>query len=402
MFGGLGLAALKWSALSGLGKVALVGGVIAAVPLSTMQLGAVSALVVANQPTSVSATVARVVDGDTIHVTVGGANRTVRLLNIDSPETVDPNRPVGCLGPEASAKLAELLPVGSAVTLEYDVRRTDKYGRDLAGVTRPGQEMANVAMVRSGLAVPYDDTSNKKFYPPVLAAAKSAQASAVGLFASDQECTLAHEIAQLEKQQAELTALPAAVVETDIDAIDAKAVAVGVTAAALLERITKKATFEVSGLPTSTLTSYRGSIETIATSATSLRSSLASKRAALKAEAEAARVAAEAAAKAQAEAAAKAQAEAAAAAAAAAAEEQRRADEAAAADAARKAAAKPQPFVGGGATNPEPAPEAPSGGSVYYKNCAAARAAGAAPVRVGQPGYGSHLDRDGDGIGCER
>lgn len=42
-----------------------------------------------------------------------------------------------------------------------------------------------------------------------------------------------------------------------------------------------------------------------------------------------------------------------------------------------------------------------SGGSVYYKNCSAARAAGAAPVRVGDPGYASHLDRDSDGVGCE-
>lgn len=40
-------------------------------------------------------------------------------------------------------------------------------------------------------------------------------------------------------------------------------------------------------------------------------------------------------------------------------------------------------------------------GQVYYPNCAAARAAGAAPVRRGQPGYGTHLDRDRDGIGCE-
>lgn len=36
-----------------------------------------------------------------------------------------------------------------------------------------------------------------------------------------------------------------------------------------------------------------------------------------------------------------------------------------------------------------------------YRNCAAARAAGAAPVYSGQPGYGIHLDRDRDGIGCE-
>ncbi len=49
----------------------------------------------------------------------------------------------------------------------------------------------------------------------------------------------------------------------------------------------------------------------------------------------------------------------------------------------------------------EPAPAAPAPGSAYYKNCDAARAAGAAPVRTGDAGYGQHLDRDGDGVGCE-
>ena len=39
---------------------------------------------------------------------------------------------------------------------------------------------------------------------------------------------------------------------------------------------------------------------------------------------------------------------------------------------------------------------------VYYKNCAEARAAGAAPIRRGQPGYRAALDRDGDGVACER
>lgn len=57
---------------------------------------------------------------------------------------------------------------------------------------------------------------------------------------------------------------------------------------------------------------------------------------------------------------------------------------------------------------PEPDPTTASsnqnedgGSSVHYKNCDAARAAGAAPVYRGQAGYGRHLDRDGDGIGCE-
>lgn len=54
------------------------------------------------------------------------------------------------------------------------------------------------------------------------------------------------------------------------------------------------------------------------------------------------------------------------------------------------------------AGTPRAAPlPAPGSTSVSYPNCAAARAAGAAPVRVGQPGYGRHLDRDGDGVGCE-
>ena len=53
-------------------------------------------------------------------------------------------------------------------------------------------------------------------------------------------------------------------------------------------------------------------------------------------------------------------------------------------------------------TPPAAEAEAPrSSTSVSYKNCTAAREAGAAPVRRGDPGYGSHLDRDGDGIGCE-
>jgi hypothetical protein len=41
------------------------------------------------------------------------------------------------------------------------------------------------------------------------------------------------------------------------------------------------------------------------------------------------------------------------------------------------------------------------GSTSSYRNCSAARAAGAAPVRVGEAGYGRHLDRDGDGVGCE-
>lgn len=59
---------------------------------------------------------------------------------------------------------------------------------------------------------------------------------------------------------------------------------------------------------------------------------------------------------------------------------------------------------GSGASQPSSFPSSSRGvrgGPTYYANCAAARAAGAAPVRRGQPGYGPHLDRDNDGVGCE-
>ena len=50
---------------------------------------------------------------------------------------------------------------------------------------------------------------------------------------------------------------------------------------------------------------------------------------------------------------------------------------------------------------PVPAPTPEPAASVYFANCAAARAAGAAPVRTGDPGYSRKLDRDGDGVGCQ-
>ncbi|KRF34673.1 excalibur calcium-binding domain-containing protein [Nocardioides sp. Soil805] len=48
-----------------------------------------------------------------------------------------------------------------------------------------------------------------------------------------------------------------------------------------------------------------------------------------------------------------------------------------------------------------PAPAVVGGGSTYFENCDAARSPGAAPVHLGDPGYGTHLDRDGDGTACE-
>lgn len=55
----------------------------------------------------------------------------------------------------------------------------------------------------------------------------------------------------------------------------------------------------------------------------------------------------------------------------------------------------------GSAAGSNSAPKKAPRGDVYFQNCAAARAAGAAPVRAGDPGYSTRLDRDRDGVGCE-
>ncbi|MCU1562110.1 MAG: hypothetical protein JWN05_489 [Arthrobacter sp.] len=60
-----------------------------------------------------------------------------------------------------------------------------------------------------------------------------------------------------------------------------------------------------------------------------------------------------------------------------------------------------QPAAPASAPAPVPAQLAPVPAAAYYANCAAVRAGGASPLRVGQPGYSSKLDRDGDGVGCE-
>ncbi|MEV4946072.1 excalibur calcium-binding domain-containing protein [Streptomyces sp. NPDC053755] len=61
-----------------------------------------------------------------------------------------------------------------------------------------------------------------------------------------------------------------------------------------------------------------------------------------------------------------------------------------------------EPYSGGGSSGGgSGGSDGGGGGGAYYANCSAARAAGAAPVRRGDPGYGPHLDRDGDGVACE-
>lgn len=208
-----------------------------------------AAAVDAGLPAGEDATVGRVVDGDTLEMSDG---TTVRLIGVDTPETKDPSRPVGCYGPEASAYTEERFPPGTRVRLVYDVERTDRYGRDLVYLYRAEDGMfLNERLVLDGFA---------------------------------QVATFPPNVAHVE----DFTA--------------------GQTAAREAGR----------GLWGPVCAAPATTVAPVVTSAPA----------------------------------------------------------------------------------PAPAVRAPSVGGAF-ENCTAAREAGAAPVRRGQPGYGPNLDRDGDGIGCE-
>ena len=97
--------------------------------------------------------VVRPVDGDTIVVDIDGRRGAVRLIGIDTPESVAQDRPVECFGPEAKARTAELLPAGTLVRLERDVEARDRYDRLLAYVIRDDDDVfVNRLLVEEGFA----------------------------------------------------------------------------------------------------------------------------------------------------------------------------------------------------------------------------------------------------------
>jgi micrococcal nuclease len=128
-------------------------------------------------------TIARVVDGDT--VVLSGGER-VRFIGIDTPETVDPNRPDGCFGEEASARTKELLPPGTKVWLEFDVDHTDRYGRTLAYVHRVKDDLfVNLDLARGGYAQQLTVPPNVTYVDEIRDAVDEARTTKRGLWADD-------------------------------------------------------------------------------------------------------------------------------------------------------------------------------------------------------------------------
>ncbi|GAA1343299.1 thermonuclease family protein [Arthrobacter roseus] len=141
-----------------------------------------------------TAEVVRVVDGDTLVVLIGSEEETVRLLNVDTPETKDPNKPVECMGLEATSFLKQLTPPGTKVGLDYDVEREDRYGRTLAAVFLADETFVNAEIVKNGFGVPAVFEPNRKYYDQVLAAQGDAEQSQAGLYDDAAECSLPSEL----------------------------------------------------------------------------------------------------------------------------------------------------------------------------------------------------------------
>jgi micrococcal nuclease len=132
-----------------------------------------------------NARVERVVDGDTIEVDVDGRDERVRLIGIDTPESVKPESPVECFGPEASKFTESLLPEGTAIRLERDVEARDPFDRLLAYVYRVDDGLfVNLEIVRQGYAQPLTIPPNVAHADDFVDAARNAEADDVGLWAA--------------------------------------------------------------------------------------------------------------------------------------------------------------------------------------------------------------------------
>jgi micrococcal nuclease len=101
-----------------------------------------------------AAHVERVVDGDTLKAVIDGTSETIRVIGIDTPETMHPSKPVECFGREASNRLEELLG-GRSVLLQTGASEDrDRYGRVLRYIELDGEDVG-ARMIRDGYAYSY-------------------------------------------------------------------------------------------------------------------------------------------------------------------------------------------------------------------------------------------------------
>ena len=128
--------------------------------------------------------VTRVVDGDTIHVSVDGRRERVRYIGVDTPESRRPGTPVQCFARAASAFNARLV-AGRRVRLSTDVERRDRYGRLLAYVRRlPDGLFVNAELVRRGYATVLTVPPNVAHAVELLRLQRAARRAGSGLWSA--------------------------------------------------------------------------------------------------------------------------------------------------------------------------------------------------------------------------
>lgn len=128
------------------------------------------------------ARVVKVVDGDTLEVELDTGRERVRLLGIDTPETVHPTKPVECFGPEASARMKELAPPGTELRLERDAELRDRFGRLLAHAYLPDGTFINRSMLADGYATTLFIDPNRAHRQDFSAAEADARRQGLGLW----------------------------------------------------------------------------------------------------------------------------------------------------------------------------------------------------------------------------
>ena len=129
------------------------------------------------------AKIEKVVDGDTVNVLIDGKNEKVRIIGINTPETVDPRKPVECFGREASDRAKSILS-GQTVKLVDDPTQDnrDKYGRLLRYVFLTDGTDFGLQMINQGYAYEYTYDIPYKYQTEYKAAQKEAEKSKLGLW----------------------------------------------------------------------------------------------------------------------------------------------------------------------------------------------------------------------------
>jgi micrococcal nuclease len=210
----------------GIGLVAIAGVGLAVVKVTGADPTAIA--LPQSTPPPAQGVVAALSDGETFDIRSNDQLTRIRLLSIDTPAPATPDRPAQCLGPEATAYLASVIPVGTTLQLTYD---KDRFGRTVAMASTPDGRLVNAEVVRAGFAEVIKTDEDGPTQSPVEAASREASTSQRGLHSPDVGCTVPGQVKAVTDMVARVpTTAPAGARGADLNnsanaATDARAAA---------------------------------------------------------------------------------------------------------------------------------------------------------------------------------